>query len=173
MESENDEISRGVAEALFEEHSRMMYKAAFKVTKNGDDAKDALQTVFARLIQNWPSSSLMRDPKAFLYRAARNEARSLVRSHRQRDVTEIDVDSIEIPAAGADSHGDNRMGRVLAALAKMKPRLVEVLTLFYNEEYDCSEIAAMQGRLAATVFSDLCRARAKLKQLIALEENGQ
>lgn len=115
----------------------------------------------------------MKDPRAYLYRSARNEARSLVRSHRRRDQREVDVDSIEIPVAEVDLHGDERMGRVRAAMAKMKPRFVEILHLFYNEEYDCSEIAAMQGRLSATVFSDLCRARAKLKQLIAAEENGQ
>ena len=168
MESEND-----VAAALFEKFSPMMYKAAFEVTKNRDDAMDAVQAVCTRVLQSWPLSSLINDPRAFFYKAARNEGRSLVRSQRRRDQREVDVDSIEIPIPDVGSLGDERMGRVRAALAKMKPRLVEVLQLFYNEEYDCSEIAAMQGRLTATVFSDLCRARNKLKQLIAIEENGQ
>ncbi len=173
MEWENDEIPTDVAEALFEAHSPMMYKAALKITKSDEDAKDAMQNVFARVIQNWPSSRFMKDPKAYLYRAARNEARSLVRSHRQRDEREVDVDSIRIQVAEVDLHGDDRMRRVRSAMAKMKPRFVEILHLFYNEEYDCSEIAAMQGRLSATVFSDLCRARAKLRQLIAAEENAE
>ena len=176
MEVENDETSRQLAAALFEEYAPLMYRVAFKVTGKSEDAKDATQTVFTRLMQNWPSRSFMKNPRGFFYRAARNEARSLVRSQRHRDRREVYLDSgnsIEIPAPEADAHPDDRMGRVRAAMAKMKPGFVEILNLFYTEEYDCAEIAAMQGRLIATVFSDLCRARAQLKQLIAIEENAQ
>jgi len=153
-----------------------MYRVAFKVTRKSEDAKDATQTVFTRLMQNWPSRNFMKNPKAFLYQAARNEARSLVRSQQHRERREVCLDSgdsIEIPAPEANGHPDERMGRVRAAMAKMKPRFVEILNLFYTEEYDCAQIAAMQGKPLATVLVHLGRARAQLKQLIATEENAQ
>ena len=176
METESDETSRQLAAALFEEYAPLMYKSAFKVLGKREDAVEVVQTVFVRLMQHWPSRTFMKNPRAFLYRAARNEARNFVHSQQQRDRREVCLDSgdsIEIPAPEADAHPDDRMGRVRAAMAKMKPRFVEILNLFYTEECDCAQIAAMQGRLMATVFSDLCRARAQLKQLIAIEENLQ
>jgi len=176
MEVENDETSRQLAAALFEEYAPLMYRVAFKVTGKSEDAKDATQNVFVRLMHNWPSRTFMKNPRAFLYRAARNEARNFVHSQQQRDRREVCLDSgdsIEIPAPEADAHPDDRMGRVRAAMAKMKPGFVEVLNLFYTEEYDCAQIAAMQGKPLATVLVHLGRARAQLKQLIAIEENLQ
>jgi RNA polymerase sigma factor (sigma-70 family) len=176
MEVENDETSRQVAAALFEEHSPMMLKVAFKVTANRDDAKDVVQTVFTRLMRNWPLRSFMKNPMGFFYRAARNEARSLVRAQQHRERREVCLDSgdsIEIPAPEVDTHPDDRMGRVRAAMAKMKPGFVEILNLFYIEECDCYQIAAMQGKPLGTVLVHLGRARAQLKQLIAIEENLQ
>ena len=174
MESESDETSRQKVPAeLFERYAPLMFKAALKETENEEDAKDAMQNVFTRLVQNWPLRSFIKDPKAFLHRAARNEARNLVRLQRPRKQKEVNMDSMEIPAPQADSRRDDRIACVRAALAKMKPAFVEILHLFYNEEYDCSEIAAIQGKPRGTVLVQLVRARAKLEQLIALEENGQ
>ena len=173
METESDETSRQLAAALFKEYAPLMYKAAFKVLGNRDDAVDVVQTVFARLIQHWPSRTFIKNPGGFFYRAARNEAQNVSCAQRHRDQREVDVDSIEIPAPEADTHADDRMGRVRAAMAKMKPGFVEILNLFYTEEYDCAQIAAMQGKPLGTVLVYLGRARAQLKQLIAIEENLQ
>jgi RNA polymerase sigma factor (sigma-70 family) len=174
METESNETSTPqVAAELFEKYAPLMFKAALKETQNDEDAKDAMQNVFTRLVQNWPLRSVMKNPKAFLHRAARNEARNLVRLQRPRKQKEVDMDSMEIPAPQADSRRDDRVACVRAALARMKPAFVDILHLFYNEEYDCSEIAAIQGKRRGTVLVQLVRARAKLAQLIALEENGQ
>src|SRR5260370_15250796 len=109
-----------------------MYKAAFKVLGTSEDAKDVVQTVFARLMQHWPSRTFIKNPKGFFYRAARNEAQNVSCAQRHRERREVCLDSgdsIEIPAPEGDAHPDDRMGRVGAPMAQMKPSLVEMPNL--------------------------------------------
>ena len=39
-------------ETLFREHSRMVYRTAYGVTGNREDAQDVLQTIFLRLLRH-------------------------------------------------------------------------------------------------------------------------
>jgi len=156
-------------EALFQENRRVIYRAAYRVTGNVEDAEDILQDVFIKLIRRQPSSAFNRNPKGYLYRTAINSALNLIRSRETRNVADDDVNSMEIPAEGETWHNDDIM-LMRRALAKMKPNLIEIVNLHYNEGYSCREIAKITGRAAPTVAADLFRARALLKRLMGIQE---
>ena len=161
-------------DGVFRQNHELMYQIAFRVTKNHHDAEEVLQKIFMRLMQSVirgapPPSDFVKNSKGYLYRAAINEATSVLRQ-RERQPVHVNIDSVEIAVPGPDVEPDERIARLRAALTKMKPNLIEVLNLYYKEEYDCSEIAKMRGKAVGTVWAELCRARLQLMKLIRNQE---
>jgi RNA polymerase sigma-70 factor (ECF subfamily) len=70
--------------ALFEENRPLVYRTAYNVTGSTGDAEDVLQNVFVKLMKGQPSSDLQKNPQGYLYRAATNEALSILRSRERR-----------------------------------------------------------------------------------------
>jgi RNA polymerase sigma-70 factor (ECF subfamily) len=58
-------------ESVFLEHQRRVFRAAYRITGNAQDAEDVLQTVFLRLHRQGDAASL-ENPSSYLYRAAIN-----------------------------------------------------------------------------------------------------
>jgi RNA polymerase sigma-70 factor (ECF subfamily) len=71
-------------EKLFREHSKFIYRTAFRVTGNGEDAEDVLQNLFVRIMRRDLPPDFNKNPKAYLYRAAVNLALNVVRSRTHR-----------------------------------------------------------------------------------------
>jgi RNA polymerase sigma-70 factor (ECF subfamily) len=158
-------------ETLFKENRRLIFRAAFRITRNKDDAKEVLQNVFVKLIrEKRPPQDFIKNPAGYLRRAATNEAFSLIRSPYEQRLSDEKIDWDQLPASGADTNEDPRIERLRAAMGKLKPGLLEVLNLYYDEEYNCSEIAVLQGKMSATVWKDLSIARRELKRLVRKEE---
>jgi RNA polymerase sigma-70 factor (ECF subfamily) len=144
----------------------MMYKAARTVLGNREDARDAVHNVFIRLMDaETPLPELMQNPEAFLYQAARNEAKDIFKSRSRRRLIDDDVSSVEIALPPPDSV-DERIERLRSAMARMRPDHAETLKLHYVEGYSCEEIARMRSKFLMTVWKDLSRARIELKKLM-------
>src|SRR5258705_8857535 len=95
-------------EKLFSEHREMVYRAAYSVTGNKQDAQDVLQTVFLKLIDQGLMLESAANPKGYLYRAAINEARQKFRTRTRQNHTDDDVEMAVDPAS--DCHpGQNDM----------------------------------------------------------------
>src|SRR5437867_6520659 len=90
-----DETFRRQLDELYRENFQLMYRVAKSVTGNRYDAEDAVQNVFVKLIQGQPSSNFQKNPKAYLCKAAMNEARNIVRSCRLRREVEANVSRSE------------------------------------------------------------------------------
>ncbi len=159
-------------EALFRENHRLIYRAAYRVLRNVQDAEDVLQGVFIKLIRGWPSSDFKNNPKGYLYRTAINSALNALRARETRKLADedVDVDSMEIPAPEDEFWRNDDIDGMRRAMAKMKPNLIEIVNLYYNEGNSCREIAKITGRAATTVAADLFRARAELKRLMGIQE---
>src|SRR5215470_5474841 len=59
-------------ERLFRDHSKLVYRTAYRITRNAQDAEDVLQTIFVRLLGRQFPPDLQKNPSAYLYRAAVN-----------------------------------------------------------------------------------------------------
>jgi len=97
LESKTDETFRQELEKLYWEKNQKIYRAAYGVTGNRQDAKDALQNVFLRLIQRPPSSDLKKNPEGYLCRVGINEARSIGRRQERQKLADVDVNDLDIP----------------------------------------------------------------------------
>src|SRR5215467_15844623 len=115
-----DKHLTGEFEQLFRDHAQFVYRTAYGVTGNAEDAEDVLQTIFARLLCRQLPENLKQNPKAYLYRAAVNASLSAIRSRRSRSLNSIDFDTLEAPAAEEKKGAleENREG-LLGALQRM------------------------------------------------------
>src|ERR1035438_9668767 len=65
-------------ERVFREHHAMVFRAAYRVTGNADDAEDVLQTVFLRMLKRESGAEPVDNMGSFLHRAAVNAGVDLV-----------------------------------------------------------------------------------------------
>src|SRR5262245_57551828 len=73
---------------LFREHSRLVYRTAYYVTRSTDEAEDVVQGVFLHLVRRGVPPGLRDNPKAYLYRAAVNLSLTAVKSRERRALAE-------------------------------------------------------------------------------------
>jgi RNA polymerase sigma-70 factor (ECF subfamily) len=153
-------------EALFREHHELVYRTAYSVTGNRFDAEDVAQTVFLRLLRRMPPG-IESNTKGYLYRAAINLSLNTLRSRKPQEPVET-LERLPAPAAAAPPDPDDPIRRaLLAAIAQLKPRAVEILILHYEHGYSDAQIAQLLGTSRGTIAVTLYRTRARLKKLLS------
>ncbi len=148
-------------ERMFQEHHGLVYRAAYRITGNAEDAEDVLQILFLRLLRRGQALDSESNPKGYLHRAAVNIALDIVRL-RKHSVPADD----SIP--GESDHGaSRRIGEIVAhALAELSPKLAELFVLKHVEGFDNAELAKLIGTSRGAVAVMLFRARTRLKKSI-------
>jgi RNA polymerase sigma-70 factor (ECF subfamily) len=153
-------------EDLFREHHALVFRTAYSVTGNAQDAEDVLQTIFLRILRREFPPALQKNPKGYLYRAAVNVSLNTIRS-RRHETPAFDVEPVEMPAPAENSSWPDELRKNLTdAIAKLRPRAVEILVLHYEHNYSDAEIAKILGTTRGTVAVSLYRTRARLKKLM-------
>ena len=84
---------------IFREHYDLVHGTAYGVTGKREDAEDVVQTIFLRLLGRALPVEWMKNPRAYLYRAAVNLSLNTIRA-RQRHVLTDDVERFEALVAG-------------------------------------------------------------------------
>jgi len=156
-------------EQVFREHQQRVFRAAYRVTGNAQDAEDVLQTVFLRLARRDTGELPVENPSSYLYRAAVNTALDLLRARRGAENVAIEDAERQRPTAlsVAPERGDEvRELRewLRRALARLTPKAAEVFTLRYVEGHGNHEIARMLGLSRIAVAVSLHRTRRRLSQ---------
>jgi RNA polymerase sigma-70 factor (ECF subfamily) len=134
------------------------------------DAEDVLQEVFCRLIRYRVRLRFIRDPAAFMFRIARNEAiRFIAQKGRERtsprSAAEI-AGTIRLELVGPDPR---LLKQVSEALARIPEKQREVIVLKFFEELTFKEISSVCGISLNTAAS---RYRYGIQRLRSLMEEG-
>jgi RNA polymerase sigma-70 factor (ECF subfamily) len=162
-------------EKVFVEHQGRVFRAAYRITGNAQDAEDVLQTVFLRLARQGEDALPMANPASYLYRAAVNSALDLLRARRDRPTVPLD------DAAGAveGSPGPDRRweaaeirGWLRRAMTALPPRAAEMFALRYLEGQQNRDIARMLGVSRITVAVTLHRTRQRLQDELRISGRG-
>ena len=156
-------------ERIFRENHAMVFRAAYRVTGNANDAEDVLQTVFLRMLKRDPGADPVGNMTSFLHRSAVNAALDLVRS--RQNIRNIPLDELE-PVLADPAH--RRPDRVQAsgeirewlrgALARLNPRIAEMFMLRFFEGKENPEIARLLNTTPGTVAVTLSRTRDRLEK---------
>jgi RNA polymerase sigma-70 factor (ECF subfamily) len=155
-------------EQVFRRHHVMVYRAAYRVTGNHDDAEDVLQTVFLRWIRRESQADPVDNVESYLRRSAVNAAIDMVRSRQNRTVSLDDVASllVEKPSHSPDSvRASNEIRDWLSsAIARLHPNAAEMFALRFFEGRENSEIAQIIGTTPGTVAVTLHRTRDRIQK---------
>lgn len=136
----------------------MVFRAAFGMVKNQQDAEDIAQEVFLTLVKKTPVFESREHQKAWLLRATINRCKSHLTSawmRRRRDLE----DTLPSPFTAQENI-------VLDAVAALPLKYRQVVYLHYIEGYTSVEIGKLLNINPNTVLSQLSRARTQLKEAL-------
>jgi RNA polymerase sigma-70 factor, ECF subfamily len=145
-------------EELYVSHRDFIYRAALRVIRNADDAEDAVQNVFLRLMRNGGAPDLGNGAAAYWRRAAVNAAIDLIRRRTQRAETGLP------PCHPAAEQKVMERHHVRQVLGKLPPQSAELFELHYRGGYSYEELAERFGIQVGAVKSRLYRIRAALQK---------
>lgn len=155
----NDFITNAV-----NEYSDTIYRVAFNITKNKQDAFDVCQEVFLRLVRNGNKFNDGEHLKAWLLRVAVNCAKSSCTQAYRRNTVALD----EVSGQGAEN-GSVRL-ELFDAVMRLSDKYRTVIHLYYYEDLSVAQIAKICSISETAVRSRLARGRSKLKEILS-EEN--
>jgi RNA polymerase sigma-70 factor (ECF subfamily) len=153
-------------ELAVRQHARLIYRIAYSVLRNQQDAEDAAQETFIRVLRAQRKLASVDDPKGWLARIAWRVA-----VERKRKVTDVPLENVSEVSrqdrwnAGADGELlGTEMNRLLqSVIARLPRKLREPLVLSTLEEMSTFDIAATLDISEAAVRSRLFRARQVLR----------
>jgi len=157
-------------------HLDAAYNLARWLTRNEQDAQDAVQEAYLRALRFFPSFR-GDNARAWLMKIVRNACYTWLRANRPlQDAAEFDEnllppDSCAPNPEEALLQGDNS-ALVRKALEKLPRNFREVIVLREFEGMSYKEIAEITGMPAGTVMSSLSRARDRLHQTLTALMNG-
>lgn len=143
---------------LIDEYQSHLYRIAFNICKNREDAEDIVQDTFVQYhITNkeYDDESHIR---AWLMRVTINKSRNTLRSfwRKHRQSLESYMEELNFP--------DSQSEELFEAVMKLPEKQRTVIHLFYYEDYSIKEIADILKLSESNVKTRLTRGRAMLKE---------
>ena len=164
------QLAENKLESLFRQHYDQIFRTAYRVTGNANDAEDVLQTVFLRLARRKNDLELAPNPQAYLLRAAINASLDIVRARAVNHLVPIDEVAPDHFATNRNpetQQADRELRQLIQSeISKLSQNSAEMFVLKYFEGYDNKEIAQMLGTSHLVVGVLLHRARAQMKKRI-------
>jgi RNA polymerase sigma-70 factor (ECF subfamily) len=137
---------------LYDLYGDALYRYLAARLGSAEDAEDVLQETFCRFARYSARWRLVRDPRAFAFRCARNEAHRLLakRGKERKGVVSFGPEWISAVMRGPDSAAEVRLGEALAALP-VEQR--EVVLFKESEGLTFRDIGSVCGTTASTAAS--------------------
>ncbi|MGE5236711.1 MAG: RNA polymerase sigma factor [Acidobacteriota bacterium] len=155
----------GAYGVLVRKYSGPLFNAAYRITRNRDDASEATQAALVKAYEKLPTFDFAHRFFSWIYRIALNEALDVVgRRPRQADLED----------AGAVATGDpenayvesERSRLVQRALMELPPESRALLVLRHFQGLGYAELAEILGVPEKTIKSRLFTARQRLRDVM-------
>ena len=158
------DYSKQTFERLFKDSYPHMYRMAFSLVGNAEDAKDAVNQVFTQMWRGKPQVS-QDSVRGYLLAATRNQCLHLLRQRQlQRKMEE------DLKREPQESRDEEREELLQALQQVIENNLTEqdrrVLQLHYDEEMTYAETASALGISAAAVNKHITRSLFKIRQTL-------
>jgi RNA polymerase sigma-70 factor, ECF subfamily len=177
-----DEVLVGAAKSgdrpafaeLWERHSSTVFKVAYRITKNRDDAEDVIQEAWMRAYVHLNTFDGRAKFSTWLTRVVINSALMTLRRKRAHPETSMEITDGETwqPREFADQTKNvdelyvrrERTERLRRAICRLQPSLRNVVEIHQSNDRSVREIAKLAGISVAATKSRLLRARAALRR---------
>lgn len=151
-------------DALYRQ-SDMIYRICRLNLNHPADAEDVFQEVFIRLLRHEGEFENEEHQKAWLCRVAINLCKDWKRNFWRRKVSSLE-DCEEVKNKVGDESAEQRDLDLLAAVRALPANMRNVMHLHYFEGYSIPEISEILKRKPNTLYSDMNRARRRLKAVL-------
>ena len=160
------DYSKQKFERLFKDNYPHMYRMAFSLVENADDAKDAVHQVFAQIWRGKPQIS-EDSIRGYLLAATRNQCLHMLRSRQlQRKMEE------ELQRETEESLSEEREELLQQLQQVINDNLTEqdrrVLQLHYEDEMTYQETASVLDISASAVNKHITRSLAKIRTTLKI-----
>jgi len=158
-------------EEAFARHQAELLGTLYYLVGNLEDARDALQEAFVKCWRHQEQVAEVENLKAWIFRIALNTGRDIRETAWRRKRQALPED--EGTLAGHDPgpsdivEHDERLARLRAALAQLRPEEQEVFLLRQNGELTYEEIAETIGVPTGTVKTRMRLALSRLRETLA------
>jgi RNA polymerase sigma-70 factor (ECF subfamily) len=173
----NENLETALA-AMVDQYATTLYRVAYSVLRNAEDAEDAVQEAFLRVLRHRDTLGEVRDQRVWLIRIVWNIGLDRKRRVKTRPETD-DVAELErvLPAGGLSAEeraaAAQHHAYVLGLVETLPDKEREVLMLSAFEELSSVEIASVLGITESSVRSRLFRARNLMSKLLERPRSGQ
>ena len=149
--------------AIYSRNADTVYRVCMMFFKGKkDDAEDAVQTAFLKLMYCGVSFKNPEHEKAWLIVTASNVCRDMLRSAWRK---RVELDESHLAATPAHYEGDEILSIVMALPDNCKTAVY----MYYYEGFSCGEIARAMGKTTASVWGYLHKGRAMLRDALKEE----
>ena len=160
------DYSKHQFEHLVKDSYPHMYRMAFSIVEDADDAKDAVNQVFTLLWKGKPQIS-ENSIRGYLLAATRNQCLHMLRQRQLRQQMEEALQREE-----ADHQNEERAELLKQLRQVINDNLTEqdqrVLHLHYEEEMTYQETAKVLGISSAAVNKHITRSLAKIRETLKI-----
>ena len=160
------DYSKPKFERLFKDNYPHMYRMAFSMVQNADDAKDAVHQAFTQIWRNKPQVA-EDSTRGYLLAATRNQSLHILRNQQlQRRMEE------ELQRETAEQKDEEREELLKQLQQVINDNLTEqdrrVLQLHYEDEMTYQETASVLGISASAVNKHITRSLAKIRTTLKI-----
>ena len=153
-------------ERLFKDSYPLMYRLAFSMVENADDAKDAVNQVFTQM---WKGKPQVSDDsvRGYLLAATRNQCLHILRQRQLRRQMEEALERDEYERQ--DEEREELLRQLQQVIdSHLTEKDKRVLQLHYDEEMTYAETATTLGISTAAVNKHITRSLAKIRQTLKI-----
>jgi RNA polymerase sigma-70 factor (ECF subfamily) len=143
---------------LYDSIGNEMYGLALWTTGSKEDACDAVQTVFLKLLERRSALKRVRNPRAYLLQMTRSASIDLL---RKRQPT-VDVEIADVPILVSDPDRDIDARRLSRLVSRLPPSQRATVYLRYYSELSFRQIGGVTG---VSTFTAASRYRLAMRRL--------
>lgn len=147
---------------IYKQHYKSVFRLAYKILNNKDNAADISQEVFLSLYNQLNKNKEIRNISSWLYKVTSNQCMSFFNKNKtiNKQLNDNDL-KYETQNEGNPE--------ILKALNKMKTQ-DKILLILYSEDFSYKEIAEITGIKFSSIGKTLSRTLNKLKNEIELQK---
>ena len=160
---------------LLQRYTLLLLGVCMKYLKNEDEAKDSVQQIFLKVIQELQKYKVEYF-KSWLYMVAKNYCLMKLRDRQSRISTELTEKLMAAPGEETDWQAlvkaDHTLELMEIALKELNPEQQQCVTLFYLQKKSYQEISDVTGFSMLQVKSYIQNGKRNLKLLIEKKLKG-
>ena len=156
-------LAASYIESSVEKYSKMLFRLCFTLLRDYDDAEDAVQDTFIKLMTKAPQFINEEHEKAWLIRVSTNICKNINKFNIRSNSLSLD----EIREVGVSEEDSGVFDAIMSLPSKYKI----VMDLHYIEGYTASEISEIMGINADAVRKRMQTGRTKLRKIMESDLN--